>query len=64
MWKWNEMDERKLKFRWNKEILWVSLQSKTIYLQEHPACLLLYFALYDDMLEYIITMQEKGYVIG
>ena len=56
--------ETELKFRKNREFLWVSPEKRTIYLQEEPSCLLLYFPIYQEMMGYIRKMLQKEYTVG
>lgn len=58
------IDERNLLMRRNKEFLWVSTENKRIYLKAHESCLALYFAVYEDMKEYLSQMTERGYAVG
>ncbi len=58
------VDETDLKMRRNREFLWISSKQKRIYLKEQESCLALYFSVFDDMLQYIRQMVERGYVIG
>lgn len=58
------VDETDLKMRRNREFLWISAKQKRIYLKEQESCLALYFSVFDDMLQYIRRMVERGYVIG
>ena len=58
------VDETDLKMRRNREFLWISSKQKRIYLKEQESCLALYFSVFDDILQYIRQMVERGYVIG
>ncbi len=56
--------ETELKFRKNREFLWVSPEKRTIYLQEEKSCLLLYFPIYQEMMDYIRKMLQKEYTVS
>ena len=56
--------ESNLRMRRNREFLWVSRESKTIYLKAHESCLTLYFPVYEDLFVYMTKMIKKGYVVG
>lgn len=60
----NKIDEYSLRMRRNRDFLWISSEKKQIYLKEQESCLILYFAVYKEMLEYIKRMIEKGYAVG
>lgn len=57
------MSEVDLIHRRNRGLLWVSTKVREIYLQEQESCLLLYFAVHEEMMKYLRTMMEKGYIV-
>lgn len=59
-----EITEIALRYRKNRDILWVSSETREIYLKEQKNCLVLYFNAYKEMVEYISKMLEKGYAVG
>lgn len=59
-----QSDRYHWQMRRNKDFLWVSPKDKRIYLEEKKSCLILYFTVYQEMLEYIQLMTEKGYAVG
>jgi len=59
-----EVSETDLRYRKNRDILWVSSETRKIYLKEQKNCLVLYFNAYKEMVEYISKMLEKGYAVG
>lgn len=62
--KTEQSDKYHLQMRRNRDFLWVSPKDKRIYLKEEKSCLILYFTAYQEMLEYIQLMTEKGYAVG
>lgn len=62
--KMEQVTEKNLLMRRNREFLWVSKECKKIYLKAHESCLTLYFPVYEDMTVYITEMIKKGYAIG
>lgn len=59
-----EVTERVLCYRRNRDILWVSPETRKIYMKEQKGCLALYFDAYKEMLEYISKMRGKGFVVA
>ncbi len=57
------MDEKGLIYRKDRDFLWVSSETKRIYLNEQENCLVLYFIVHKEMLSYIDKMLSKGYRI-
>lgn len=59
-----KVSEMDLRFRRNRDILWVSPETRRIYLKEQKNCLILYFNAYREMVDYISKMLDKGYAVG
>lgn len=55
----NKIDEYNLRMRRNRDFLWISSEKKKIYLKEQESCLILYFTVYKEMLEYIENARER-----